>query len=152
MHRHHSRDRTATAAAHAACQHLDRALRFQILCEFCGIHVVSLLVDVDELGQRSGLRNRFGSGDERVRHGDHNVAGLYSGGHQREPQSVGSAADGDRIAGLAESGECFLEILHHRSADESGGPQGFVKHFGQFLLKFDVRSDQIKKRNAIMRI
>ena len=52
---------------------------FRYSREFCGIHVVRLLIDVDELRQRAGLRNRFRGGDESVRHGDHNVAGLHSG-------------------------------------------------------------------------
>ena len=149
MDRNDGRDRPSAAAADQPARIVDGALFLQILLEFCRIHVVGLLIDVHELGQCAGLRNRFRGGDEGVRHGDHNVAGLHSAGHEGEAQSVGAAADRDRIAGVAEGGECFLKFFHHRAADESGGPQGLAENFGQLLLEFHVRSNQIKKRNAV---
>ena len=86
--------------------------------------------------QRGSLRNRFSRSDERVRHGDHYVAGLHSAGHQSEAQGVGAAAHGNRMAGIAESRKRLLKIFDHGAADEAGGPEGFVEYFSQPLFEF----------------
>jgi hypothetical protein len=43
----------------------------------------------------------------------------------------------------------LLEFLHHRATNEAGGSQRCAKYFGQFLLEFNMRSNEIKKRNGI---
>ena len=74
--------------------------------------------------------------------------GSNTGSHQGKAQRVGAAADGDRVLGVAEGGKRLLEILDHGTADEAGGPQSLLENFGQFLLQFNVRRNEIKKRNA----
>ena len=95
------------------------------------------------------MRNRFGGGDESVRHGDDNIAWLYTARHYGEAQRIGAAADGDGMSGAAESGEGFLEFFHHWAADESGGVQSLVEDGGEFLLHFNVGSNEIEKRNVV---
>src|ERR1700683_1399567 len=148
----HGRDRASSAAAYQPARIVYRAFLFQVLLKSCGIHVVRQLIDVYELGQCAGLRNRFRGGDEGVRHGDHNVAGLHSAGHEGKAQGVGAAADRDRITRVAEGREDLFKLFDHRTADEAGSAQGFAENLGQFLLEFHVRSDQIKKRNVVGRV
>src|ERR1700728_1607364 len=149
MDRNDGGDWTSTAPADQSSRIVDRALFFEILGEFCGIHVVGLLIDVHKLGQRAGLRNRLRSGNEGVRHSEDNVAGLHAAGHEREAQCVGSAADCYRIARLAEGRKCLLKILYHGATDKSGSPQGLLKNLGQLLFEFHMGSNQIEKRNAV---
>ena len=144
----HGRDRAAASAAYQSAGIVDRALLFKILAKLCGVHVVGPLVDVHELGQRAGLRDRFGGGDEGMRYCDHDVAGLHSTGHKSKAQSVGPTAYGNGMVGLAEGCERLLEVFDHRAADKASRPQSFVKNFRQFLLKFNVGSNQIEKRNG----
>src|SRR5882724_12492284 len=49
---------------------------------------------------------------------------------------------------LTKRSERPLEVFDHGPANEAGGAQGLLEYFGQFLLKFNMRSNQIKKRNA----
>src|ERR1043166_6648738 len=49
---------------------------------------------------------------------------------------------------LTKRSERPLEVFNHGPANEAGGAQGLLEYFGQFLLKFNMRSNQIKKRNA----
>ena len=60
-----------------------------------------------------------------------------------------SITDRDRLLGIAERGKCLLEILDHRTANESRRSQCFAKHINEFLLKLNVQSNQIQKGNAI---
>src|SRR5580658_523235 len=145
----YSGDWAATAAAYQPARIVDRALFLQIVLKSCRVHVVGLFINVYELGQRAGLRNRFRGGDEGVRHGDHYVTRLHSTGHEGEAQSVGAAADRDRIAGFAEGRKGLLKLFDHGTADETRGLQGFAENLGQLLLEFDVRSNEVKKRNAV---
>ena len=69
--------------------------------------------------------------------------------HEGETQGIRAAADGDRMAGATERGKRFLELFYHRTTDEAGGVQNLVENGGEFLLHFYVRSNQIKKRNAV---
>ena len=55
---------------------IDSTLRFQILAQLLGIHVVSARVDIDKVRARSCLRDRFRGGDERMRNGEDDVARL----------------------------------------------------------------------------
>src|SRR5882724_6101494 len=54
--------------------------------------------------------------------------------------------------GLAERGEGLLEVVDHGAADKPGGPDRLQKNFGQFFFEFNVRRNQIKERNAGIRI
>ena len=49
---------------------------FEIGAQLDGIHVVGALVDIDELGERSRLRDGFGSRDEGMGNGYRHVARL----------------------------------------------------------------------------
>ena len=121
MDRNYGRDRTAAAVAHQRAGSVHGALFLQVLSQFCRIHVVRVLIDVHEFRKRSRLRDGLGGGDEGVRYGNHHVARLHSAGHEGEAQSVRAAADGYRIADIAEGGKCLLKLFHHRTANESRG-------------------------------
>src|ERR1700730_6842737 len=123
-----------------------------MLAESFGIHVVGALIDVDELRQRSRLRDSFGRGDEGVWHCYHDVAFCHSGCHQSETESVRTAVDCDRTFGVAERGKLFFKILHHRAANEARGANYLLKNRGKLLLELDMRCDQIKKRNTLRMI
>ena len=71
-------------------------------------------------GNRACLRDGLGGGDERVRHSQHDIARLHTASHDGKAQSVGAAADGDRVSRIAEGRKCLFELLHHRAADEAG--------------------------------
>ena len=62
---------------------------------------------------------------------------------------IRAAADRNRMARVAESRKCLLKLLDHRAADEASRVQSSTKHAGEFLLKFYMRSNQVKKRNAV---
>ncbi len=66
---------------------IGRALLLQIFAQPLRVHVVGALVDVHKFRMRAGLRNGFGGGDEGVRHGDDDVAGL----HARAPSGRSAA-------------------------------------------------------------
>jgi hypothetical protein len=72
MYRDHRRDRTPASLADQPTGIILGASIFQVLLQLGGIEVVRVLVDIDEFRQRTCLRNRFGGGNEGVRHGyDH---------------------------------------------------------------------------------
>ena len=150
MHWNHGRHRTSAAPADQPARLVDLALFFQIFRQPGGIEVVGLLLDIHKFGQRAGLRNRLGRGNEGMRHGDHNVARLYSAGRQGKAQSVGPAAHADGIAGFAKGGKISFKVLHRGAADEPRTMQGPVKHFGQLFFKFHMRGHQVEKRNAVL--
>src|SRR5579872_5090131 len=52
------------------------------------------------------------------------------------------------MTGLTKSGKCLLELLYDRPAYETCRKQSLAENFRQFLLKFHVRCNQIKKRNT----
>ena len=54
--------------------------------------------------------------------------------------------------GVAERGKLFFKLLHHRAADEASGADYLLKNRRQLLLEFDMRRDQIKKRNILRMI
>ena len=117
------------AAADQFARGVPRALVLEILPQFLRIHVVGVFVDVDELRQRARLRNRFGGRDEGVRHGDDHVAWLHACRHQGEAQSIGAAADGDGMFGVAELWRnAFSKFFDHGAADEAGGAERLLKH------------------------
>ena len=43
----------------------------------------------------------------------------------------------------------FSKFFNHGTTDEACGVQNLVENGGEFLLHFDVRCYQIKKRNAV---
>src|SRR5580692_6295376 len=128
------------------------AILFQVLAQFQRVHVVGALVDVDEFGKSSSLRDSFRGGNEGVRHGYDNVAGLHPAGHNGETQRIGTAADGNAMACAAECRKCLFEIFDHRTTNESGSVQNLVENGGEFLLHFNVRSNQIKERNTVFAV
>src|ERR1700732_1026009 len=123
-----------------------------MLAESFGIHVVGALVDVDELRQRSRLRDSLGRGDEGVWDCYHDVALCHSSCHQRKTEGVRTAVDCYCVFGVAERGKPFFKILHHRAANEASGANYLLKNCGELLLELDMRCDQIKKRNILRMI
>ena len=63
------------------------ALLLEVLAQFLRIHVVGALVDVDELRQRAGLRNRFRRRDKGIRNSDGHIPWLHACRHQGEAQA-----------------------------------------------------------------
>src|SRR5437879_13852364 len=43
----------------------------------------------------------------------------------------------------------MLELLYHRTADETGGAQRALENFSQFLLKLDVHRGKVQEWNRI---
>ena len=105
-----------------------RALRFQVLPQLLGIHVVGALVDVDEFGKRTSLRNRFRGGNECVRDGDDDIAGLTPAAISAKRRASVPLFTATACFGFAEGGKGLLEILDHRAADEARGAQRLLKH------------------------
>ncbi len=55
--------------------------------------------------------------------------------------------------GLAEGGKLFFKILHQRAANEAGAVRmSLLKDRRQLRFKFDMRRNQIKKRNILRMI
>src|SRR3982751_6436740 len=91
----------ATFADHPARSIL-RASLLKICVQLFRTERVRALVDVDELRRSSDLRDRFCRCDERIRHGDDDFAGLYTGGGKREPQRVRAAIYGNTVLRFTE--------------------------------------------------
>src|ERR1700722_19968549 len=92
---------------------ISHALLFQKALQHARRHVVGVLIDVNELRDRARLRNRFRSGYECVRHGDYYVARLDPAGHNAKSQRIRAAADGDRVARIAEESGSILKLFDY---------------------------------------
>jgi hypothetical protein len=121
----------------------------QITKERFGIHVVGSFVDIHELRQRSGLRDRFRSGNEGVRDGYHNIARLHAGSNESEPERIGSIRSPYAVIGFAEFGKCLLKSLDKWSSNETRRSDDGLKDFRQFGLEFCMWSNEVKERNRI---
>jgi hypothetical protein len=88
----------------------------------------SIVPDIDEPARGTGLRQRFGGGNERVRNGDDFVAGADAEGLVGEPQCVGTAADRDRARSSDERCKVALKPVDFGAAHErrslDGAPEG----------------------------
>src|ERR1019366_6204724 len=104
--------------------------------------------DIDELWQRSCLRDGFGRRNERVRNRYHRVARFHAGGHQRETESVRTAVHCNCAFRVAERGKLFFEILDHGATDEARGAQCLLENGRELLFELNMWGDKIKKRNA----
>ena len=105
VHRNDGSDGPAAAPADQFTRFVFLALLLQILPQLFRVHVISPLVDVDELRKSSSLRNGFRGGDESVRYSHDHVARFYATRHDGKAQGIGPAADGDRVFGTAECGK-----------------------------------------------
>src|SRR5208282_1355585 len=91
--------------------------------------------------------NSFGSGDERQRDGEDDVAWLDAGRGQRKPQRVRPAIHADAELRVAIVGKISFEAFHHRSANEAGRIHHGFENRGQLRLKLPVKRHEIHKRN-----
>src|SRR5580692_6792483 len=138
-----SRYRLAATAADEFAGLVFRALDLEILAKLFRVHVVGLLVDINELRKRACLRNGFSSCDESVGHSHDDVAGLDSASHEGKTQSIGSVAQSDGMVGVAEFRKRTFEFFDHGTTDKTGRRQNFVKNRGELLFELPMWSDQI---------
>src|SRR5271167_1719111 len=120
---------------------------FEVGAQLRGIQVVGAFVNVHKVGERTGLRDGFGGGDERMRNGNYNIARPNAGGGQGKAKRVGAAAYASAMLGVAKLREGTLKLLDLGAADESGARDGGPKRGHQFLLQLQMLGDQIKKWN-----
>src|SRR5579872_963633 len=145
----HRCNRTTAATANEFSVSISSALLLKIVLKFHGIHVVSAIIDVNELGKRPSLGNCFSRCDEGVWNGNDHVASLDARCRQRETQCVSSIANANGMTNITETSKRFFKLFNNGTTNETGGAQCALKHRGKFLFKFYVWSNQIKKRNAI---
>ncbi len=109
-------------------------MHLEVLAELLRIHVVRALVDVDEIGTATRLRDRFGGRDECIRNRDHRVARLDSSGDQSKPKRIGTVGYAHAVFSIAKRREIALKLLHHRTADKASGTESFREDLAQFFL------------------
>src|SRR5580704_8475421 len=120
MYRNHSRDGASAAKTDKSAGFVSHAFFLKVSLEHHHRHVVGLLIDVQELRNGAGLRDRFRRSDKRVWNGEYYIACLYPAGYDGKPQCVSAAIDGDGVTRFAKLRKCRLEVFHHRTTDESG--------------------------------
>src|SRR5487761_1486845 len=76
---------------------------FQEFLKLQWVHVVGTLIDIDECWTCASLGNCLCRRDERVRHSDRHFTGLNASRHKRKAQRVGSAANPNAMARIAET-------------------------------------------------
>ena len=121
VHRYNSSYGSTTSKAGEMPRSICGAVAFQILPQLSRIHIVSMLLNIHELGQSPCLRNRFGSSNKGMRYGDDHVTWAHTGSDESKSQCISPTADCDSIFGVAEGRECTLKAFHHRPANEPGG-------------------------------
>src|SRR5207248_4262514 len=149
MDRNYRRYRPATPLADQLASSIWQASSLEVIPQLLRIQVVRALVDVDKLRQSARLDDGLGRGNKGMRNRKDNIAGPHACSHDRETQSIGSAAHRDRMLGLTSRRESLLELLHHRPTDEAGSLQSPMEHLGQLWLQFNVRGDEVKKGNDL---
>src|SRR5262249_17683526 len=119
---------------------------FQILTQPFRGQCVGLFINVHKPDLCAGLGNGFGRCNESMRNRNHDFSGLDTSPHERKPQRVGAAVYTDTVFRVAKRGEFFLKLLNHRSANESGVAERFLRYRQKFRFEFLVWCNQIQKR------
>src|SRR6266849_4367623 len=137
----HRRYRSPSLPADQLAFKIERAMVLQKVAQLLGIHVVGPLIDIDELGERTSLRNRFRRGDKSIRHRNDRTTFADARCHQGKAQRVRAAVHADRKPRLTESRKRSLEFFDHWPADEHCRSQHSLKNGNQLLFKFFVKAD-----------
>src|SRR6266404_4173462 len=95
----------------------------KVFLKLSWIHAIGALVNVDEVGARSGLADCLRRSNESVRDRNNDIASLYTGGGQSKPNRIRSAGYADTMRRVAEFCEVSLKFFHPRAANESGRAQ-----------------------------
>ena len=83
-----------------------------------GVDVAGLGFDVDEHWGGADQDDDFGGGDEGEGGGDDLVPGADAKGHQADEQGLGTAGDGDAVAGAGVGGQACFQFPHLGAEDE----------------------------------
>jgi len=115
---------------------------FHVLKDFRRVHVVSAFIDVHKPEFRARLRYGLRGRYKRMRHGDYDIARLYSSNHQREPQRIGSAAyptqNCCRRTPRTRVRNCSTIVR-----DESSRMEGMLENLSKLLFKRDVMANEV---------
>ena len=103
----------------AAQNELEFFQDFAQILELARIHAIGALVNIDEVGARSGLADRFRSSNESVWDSDDDVAGLYAGSRQGESNGIRSAGYTNAMSRAAKLCEVSLKFFYLRTSNES---------------------------------
>ena len=88
-------------------------------------------------------------GDERVRHGNHLVAGPDAGGDERQVQRVIAAADADGVFHADKGGEPLLEIAKLLPHDEIAARQRVDNRVLEFVSVAAIVLARVDERNFV---
>src|SRR6266853_2334681 len=138
-------DETALGMHKLATCGIEVALGLKIFAQPARIHVVSTLIDIDEVRPRSCLRNGLRCGNERVGDCDDNVAGTNTGGHQCKSNSICTTGDTDTELRATELGKLRLKLFHHWTPNKARGPQCGLKYSSKLLFELYVWRNKVKE-------
>src|SRR5512146_203608 len=92
----------------------------QVAAQRVRVDVAGLRIDVHQSRTRTGLTNRGRGRDEGHRRSNYLDSGAHADREQRQPDSVGAAADRDDVARAEVGRELLFEGLDLRAADVAG--------------------------------
>ncbi len=143
VHRHHRGDRCAiVSVVRLSRLAVHIAFPLEIFPQLRDVHRIGLLFDINEIGPRAGLADRFRGSNKGVRHRHHDVAWLHSCSHQSKADGVSAVGYTNAMLGVTERREFVFKILDHRTADETSRAQHFLENSSEFRLELLVRRDQ----------
>ena len=94
------------------------------------VHQIGVGIDIHKDRARAGQDDRLGRGNERVRDGDHLIAGPDAHGAKNDVQRRRAVADPDAVLHAAELGELLLECLYVLPKEQMHPLQGLL-HAGR---------------------
>ena len=123
------------------------AMNFEVFAQLFRVHRICGLVDIYEGEVRTGLGNRFGRRNKRVRHGNNDVSLLNTRRHEGKAQRIGAAVHADALLRVAKLRKLAFKFFEHRAANESCSVQRLLNDFEEFCSQLLMRGNQIKEWN-----